>query len=203
MGIIGVCALDSKARSKPSRNILNRLISKGEFEVIIFGDKVILDEDVENWPICDYLISFFSEGFPLDKAIAYASMRKPFCVNDIPMQTVLWDRRICLMILDALNVPTPKRVQVDRDGGPTLPSPDLAKTLFERAGVRLEDPDAVVEGTRFIFRRRILALVQLETDLTQIVKLRNSIPLDLRLDTTLEDAIEQGINVRLLGEVEE
>ncbi|EON64820.1 hypothetical protein W97_04054 [Coniosporium apollinis CBS 100218] len=141
MGIIGVCALDSKARSKPSRNILNRLISKGEFEVIIFGDKVILDEDVENWPICDYLISFFSEGFPLDKAIAYASMRKPFCVNDIPMQTVLWDRRICLMILDALNVPTPKRVQVDRDGGPTLPSPDLAKSLFERAGVKLQGPE--------------------------------------------------------------
>ncbi|KAL6705768.1 inositol hexakisphosphate and diphosphoinositol-pentakisphosphate kinase [Coniothyrium glycines] len=138
-GIIGVCALESKARSKPARNIFGKLVD--EFEVKIFGDKIILDEAVENWPVCDFLISFFSDGFPLDKAIAYTRLRKPFCVNDLPMQQVLWDRRLCLGILDKLSVPTPKRIDVSRDGGPKLPSAEFAKTLYERTGLSLEGPE--------------------------------------------------------------
>ncbi|OBT51164.1 hypothetical protein VE04_09120, partial [Pseudogymnoascus sp. 24MN13] len=140
-GIIGVCALDIKARSKPSRNILNKLIAKGEFSVVVFGDKVILDEDIENWPVCDYLISFYSEGFPLDKAIAYVKARKPFCVNDVPMQQILWDRRICLRILDKINVPSPSRVEVNRDGGPRVMSQDLARHLKETSGVIVQGPE--------------------------------------------------------------
>ncbi|KAL2795797.1 histidine phosphatase superfamily-domain-containing protein [Aspergillus keveii] len=139
-GKIGVCALDVKARSKPSQSILTRLQSKGDFEVIVFGDKVILDEAVENWPVCDYLIAFFSDGFPLDKAIAYARLRKPFCVNDLPMQKVLWDRRLCLRILDHMNVPTPRRMEVNRDGGPTLESTDLAQHVYKLTGVKLDGP---------------------------------------------------------------
>ncbi|KAF2262583.1 hypothetical protein CC78DRAFT_467692 [Lojkania enalia] len=138
-GVIGVCALESKARSKPARNIFGKLVD--DFEVKIFGDKIILDEDVENWPVCDFLISFFSDGFPLDKAIAYVRLRKPFCVNDLPMQQVLWDRRLCLQILDRLNVPTPKRLEVSRDGGPKLQSTEFAKILFDRTGVRLPGPN--------------------------------------------------------------
>ena len=141
IGKLGVCALDAKARSKPSRNILTRLQTNRDFDVVIFGDKVIQDEEVENWPVCDFLISFFSDGFPLDKAIAYVKLRKPFVVNDLPMQKVLWDRRICLRILDSMGVPTPERIEVNRDGGPKLESSELADHVQRFSGVRLEGPE--------------------------------------------------------------
>jgi inositol hexakisphosphate/diphosphoinositol-pentakisphosphate kinase len=116
--------MDIKARSKPMREILTRLVDrmKGAVEIKIFGDKVILDEgecfpwtslfstkkdsvhaaDVENWPLCDVLISFFSTDFPLDKAIAYAKLRDVYCVNDLIPQALLWDRRLVGRVLDHL-----------------------------------------------------------------------------------------------------
>ena len=146
LGRIGVCALDVKARSKASRNILTRLQSNSEFDIIVFGDKVILDEEVENWPVCEFLISFFSDGFPLDKAIAYSKLRKPFCINDLPMQKILWDRRICLRILDNMEVPTPQRIEVNRDGGPTLESAELAERVYRFSGVKLAGSENGIGG---------------------------------------------------------
>lgn len=92
-------------------------------------------------PHSDYLISFYSDGFPLEKAIAYVKARKPFCVNDVPMQQILWDRRLCLHLLDKINVRTPKRVEVTRDGGPEYLTPEMSKHIKEISGVQLDPID--------------------------------------------------------------
>lgn len=113
--------------------------------------------DVANWPICDFLISFFSQGFPLDKAIEYVALRKPFVVNDLQLQKVLWDRRLCLKILDKASVRTPKRVIVNRDGGPTLESSDLARHVLKVTGLSLPGPPDGTGGGEPLTRSTFMA----------------------------------------------
>ncbi|TFK28759.1 cortical actin cytoskeleton protein asp1 [Coprinopsis marcescibilis] len=136
--VLGICAMDIKARSKPMREIITRLVerARGSIEVKVFGDKVILDEDVEHWPRCDVLISFFSTDFPLDKAISYVKLRAPFCINELIPQALLWDRRMVGAVLDHLKVPTPKRLEVSRDGGAKLDA-ELVEAMKRKLGITL------------------------------------------------------------------
>ncbi|XP_031404372.1 inositol hexakisphosphate and diphosphoinositol-pentakisphosphate kinase VIP2-like isoform X2 [Punica granatum] len=112
---IGVCVREKKVFSSPMRHILQRLEAFGEFEVIIFGDKVILEDPIESWPICDCLIAFYSSGYPLEKAEAYAALRKPFLVNELVQQHLLHDRRKVYERLELFGVPVPRYALVNRE----------------------------------------------------------------------------------------
>lgn len=77
------------------QEILNRMSAFDCVDISVFPDDTILNVPVEEWPICDCLISFYSKGFPLEKAIEYAQLRKPFSLNDLEMQYALMDRYVC------------------------------------------------------------------------------------------------------------
>ena len=113
--VLGVCAMDKKARSKPMAEILSRL-DDAQFHVLFFGDDVILNQPVEDWPRCNVMIAFYSKGYPLDKARDYASLRKPFILNDLGMQDYLKDRRKVYDLLEASGIDVPRHVYLSRDG---------------------------------------------------------------------------------------
>ncbi|CAI8594360.1 unnamed protein product [Vicia faba] len=112
---IGVCVMEKKVVSAPMGQIFDRLQAFGEFEVIHFGDKVILEDPIESWPICDCLIAFYSSGYPLAKAEAYAALRKPFLVNELEPQHLLHDRRNVYEHLERFGIPVPRYALVIRE----------------------------------------------------------------------------------------
>ncbi|KNC75454.1 hypothetical protein SARC_12021, partial [Sphaeroforma arctica JP610] len=67
------------------------------------------------WPPCEALISFFSSGFPIHKALEYVDLVKPFLVNDLESQKVLMDRRSVYALLEANDIPTPRYAVLERD----------------------------------------------------------------------------------------
>lgn len=50
---VGVCVMEKKVPSTAKKHILDWLRAFGEFEIIIFGDIIILEETTMKWPICD------------------------------------------------------------------------------------------------------------------------------------------------------
>lgn len=72
----------------------------------------------------------------MHKAVSYVKLRNPFCINELIPQALLWDRRLVGQVLDHVNVPTPKSVEVSRDGGPRIDD-ELKEYMKARIGVEL------------------------------------------------------------------
>ncbi|XVE68076.1 hypothetical protein DITRI_Ditri09bG0040200 [Diplodiscus trichospermus] len=141
---VGVCVMEKKVKcgsevfSAPMGQILDRLKAFGEFEILHFGDKVILEEPIESWPTCDCLIAFHSSGYPLEKAEAYAALRKPFLVNELEPQHLLHDRRKVYERLEMYGIPVPRYALVNRE------------VPYQELDYFIEEEDYVeVHGNRF------------------------------------------------------
>ncbi|XP_009303389.1 inositol hexakisphosphate and diphosphoinositol-pentakisphosphate kinase 2 isoform X3 [Danio rerio] len=113
--VVGICAMSKKSKSKPMKEILERLSLFKYITVVTFEEEVILNETVENWPLCDCLISFHSKGFPLDKAVAYEKLRNPFVINDLDLQYYIQDRREVYRILKDEGIQLPRFAVLNRD----------------------------------------------------------------------------------------
>ncbi|MEW5317234.1 MAG: hypothetical protein WDW38_008551 [Sanguina aurantia] len=138
---LGICAMDKKAHSRPMLHITSRLLAYGEFEVVNFGDHTILNKPIEEWPACDALLTWHSEGFPLRKAQGYVLLRKPFLVNDVFWQDMLLDRRKVYTTLVANGIPVPHHIIVSRDDSGRDPDTFLEdEEWVEMSGVRIHKP---------------------------------------------------------------
>ncbi|KAL3894967.1 MAG: hypothetical protein SGARI_007592, partial [Bacillariaceae sp.] len=107
--------MDKKARSKPMAEILSRL-DESLFHVVFFGDEVIVNRPVQEWPEVQVLIAFYSKGYPLQKAKEYVNLYKPFVLNDLEMQEQLKDRRRVYDLLEASGIDVPRHIFLSKDG---------------------------------------------------------------------------------------
>ncbi|XP_063495607.1 inositol hexakisphosphate and diphosphoinositol-pentakisphosphate kinase 1 isoform X9 [Symphalangus syndactylus] len=170
--IVGICAMTKKSKSKPMTQILERLCRFDYLTVIILGEDVILNEPVENWPSCHCLISFHSKGFPLDKAVAYSKLRKPFLINDLAMQYYIQDRREVYRILQEEGIDLPRYAVLNRDparpeecnliegedqvevNGAVFPKPFVEKPVSaEDHNVYIYYPSSAGGGSQRLFRK--------------------------------------------------
>jgi inositol hexakisphosphate/diphosphoinositol-pentakisphosphate kinase len=136
--VVGVCAMEKKTMSKPMKEILTRLEEFEYIKTYIFSEKVILEEPVEKWPVVDCLISFYSNGFPLNKSIQYAKLRSPLVINNLESQFFIMDRRQVYKILSEEGIDLPRFAVLNRD-------------LEHREEVDFEEQDdhVVVDGVIF------------------------------------------------------
>ena len=138
---VGVCAMAKKTRAAPMLRILHFLArsSCAQFRIEVFDERIVAEAPVEQWPLCDALIAFYSDRFPLDKAIAYVELRRPYCVNSVTDQRLLFNRKRVYDVLMEHGVPVPRHLLLDHQ---TIDASAVRETddYVEYGGVRVGKP---------------------------------------------------------------
>lgn len=109
--------MERKANSKPMKAIMSKILEyyNDWLSFVIFPEDVIMNEPVEKWPLCDCLISFHATDFPLNKAIEYERLRRPYVINDLHRQYDLLDRRKVFRALARAGIAHPRHCVLVRD----------------------------------------------------------------------------------------
>ena len=95
--------------------LIRRLEASGVFDINIFGDDTILNKPIEEWPKVECLIGFYSNGFPLEKAIEYVRLVKPIEINRLDKQPLLRNRLLMYETLRAYEIPCPDFMFIDHE----------------------------------------------------------------------------------------
>ena len=112
---LGICAMKKKIHSPHMQQILDFIKEFNDFDLIEFKEEMIFNIDVEEWPIVESMIVFYSTGFPYSKVLKYINLRKPFLPNDFEIQKVFWDRIKVMNLLKENNIPIPNGIIVERE----------------------------------------------------------------------------------------
>lgn len=116
--VVLVLAMRKKLVREPMQALLSRLHACGALRVAVLDDAGMA-QPPELWPAAHVLVPLVSGGFPLERAHAYARLRRPVVVNDLAKHVVLRDRLSTRAVLDAHGVPLAGAVSFDPDAGDT------------------------------------------------------------------------------------
>lgn len=112
-------------KGKPMVSILDFLEQTGEFEICMWNNDMLMNQPIDGWFKVDVLLAFYSNGFPLDKVIAYVKLVKPDCINELDSQKILWERTQVNEKLRAAGIPTAQSYTVIRGEGKPMSQTEI------------------------------------------------------------------------------
>lgn len=111
---LGLCAMRKKLESEPMVALLDLIKEDPYIKFVPFAEEMIIEAPVDEWPVVDAFLCFYSSKFPLEKAEKYVKLRKPFEVNKVSRQRMLWDRTKIYKMLSESAIKTATHVIVRR-----------------------------------------------------------------------------------------